>query len=348
MSTTEVYRQVALKSIQDYGSLDVMCYAWQTAHLDTCYASWIPRWDLTYWHKNTSILPFLYNATQGALPKLKSAVNENALILQGFSFGTITDIGSVLRFGATGIGATNFDDRDSVYENLMTMSRILTVDRWQNESVRRDEAVGRAGINLQQHFADFSAYLLPLLEAEQRDCHITIEWIVCDLCKEHIARPRRTESTLPEIYHCFVCDNDDFDICSSCYESGGRCKDLGHSLDNRKPMCFWCPYTDEIVSRLTESAIGGDASRFINNSIGACCHNMFLRTSEGWRGVGSARIRADDTLAVLFGSPVPLILRQHGTYYRLAGNCYIHGLMDGEAIEMWENGEIEATDFEIR
>jgi hypothetical protein len=34
-STYEVYRDLALQSLQQYQSLEVLCYAWQSAHLVT-------------------------------------------------------------------------------------------------------------------------------------------------------------------------------------------------------------------------------------------------------------------------------------------------------------------------
>lgn len=42
-----------------------------------------------------------------------------------------------------------------------------------------------------------------------------------------------------------------------------------------------------------------------------------------------------------------MILRRHGSAYRLVSDCHIDGLMDGEVVDMWQNGELELKSFEI-
>jgi len=48
-----------------------------------------------------------------------------------------------------------------------------------------------------------------------------------------------------------------------------------------------------------------------------------------------------DVVAVLNGLSIPLILRKVETGYEVVGDCYIHGLMDGEAVAGdWEEHEL--------
>jgi hypothetical protein len=35
-------------------------------------------------------------------------------------------------------------------------------------------------------------------------------------------------------------------------------------------------------------------------------------------------------------------------YYKLVGECYVHGMMDSEAIKLQDEGDFEARVFEIR
>ena len=53
-------------------------------------------------------------------------------------------------------------------------------------------------------------------------------------------------------------------------------------------------------------------------------------------------------VAILFRLRVPFILRKHNSGYRLVGDCYIQGLIDGKAMAMLKNGELESEMFEIR
>ena len=47
-------------------------------------------------------------------------------------------------------------------------------------------------------------------------------------------------------------------------------------------------------------------------------------------------IQRDDLICVLFGAQIPFVLRPNGEYYTLMGPCYVHGVMDGEAMSMEE------------
>lgn len=73
----------------------------------------------------------------------------------------------------------------------------------------------------------------------------------------------------------------------------------------------------------------------------------FFITQGGFLGIGPPQILQGDEVFVLFGGNVPYVLRSsndafdfafaHGTkmlpYYTLIGDCYVHGVMDGEVID---------------
>ena len=54
---------------------------------------------------------------------------------------------------------------------------------------------------------------------------------------------------------------------------------------------------------------------------------------KGHVGLGPSVMREHDLVCVLFGCMVPFILRKHGDRYRFDGECYVHGIMKGEAIQ---------------
>ncbi|PMD55579.1 HET-domain-containing protein [Hyaloscypha bicolor E] len=62
-------------------------------------------------------------------------------------------------------------------------------------------------------------------------------------------------------------------------------------------------------------------------------------TKKGYIGMGPTGVRIGDTVAVLEGGVTPFILRKYGYMYRLVGESYVHGIMDGEVLEMAERGE---------
>jgi hypothetical protein len=52
-------------------------------------------------------------------------------------------------------------------------------------------------------------------------------------------------------------------------------------------------------------------------------------------GTGPSGLRTGDVVCVLYGDDVPFILRpETGGHYTLIGECYVNGIMHGEALEM--------------
>ncbi|TVY17426.1 Heterokaryon incompatibility protein 6, OR allele [Lachnellula arida] len=70
---------------------------------------------------------------------------------------------------------------------------------------------------------------------------------------------------------------------------------------------------------------------------------FFLMNSKGrdgkaLYGLGPHTAVSGDIVCILFGCSVPVLLRKanltHGEFYTLVGECYVHGMMDGEALTM--------------
>lgn len=70
MSTSEVYREVALRSIQQSNTLEVLCYVSLTEVHAAEHPSWVPRWDVATQAFTYSLPTFLFNASAGIIPKL--------------------------------------------------------------------------------------------------------------------------------------------------------------------------------------------------------------------------------------------------------------------------------------
>lgn len=59
---------------------------------------------------------------------------------------------------------------------------------------------------------------------------------------------------------------------------------------------------------------------------------------NGYLGLGPQHAQTGDIVAVVDGSPVPIVLRPiEDGFYQLVGESYMHGIMDGEAVG---NGDI--------
>ncbi|PMD42916.1 hypothetical protein L207DRAFT_377234, partial [Hyaloscypha variabilis F] len=69
--------------------------------------------------------------------------------------------------------------------------------------------------------------------------------------------------------------------------------------------------------------------------------SKLFRTTKHYLGLGPQILKAGDVIAVIFGAKVPFILRPEGDHYLLLGDCYIHGIMQGEAVEEWVSANPE-------
>jgi hypothetical protein len=60
-------------------------------------------------------------------------------------------------------------------------------------------------------------------------------------------------------------------------------------------------------------------------------------------------MREGDVVVIFLGGQLPYVLRPAGIsgYYRVVGDCYIYNLVHGEAMDMWESGEIALEDIEL-
>jgi hypothetical protein len=76
----------------------------------------------------------------------------------------------------------------------------------------------------------------------------------------------------------------------------------------------------------------------------------FILTEKGYFGLVSHAVRNGDAVVVLVGSELPFTLRPLSTKgeYRLAGDAYIHGVMNGEIMESMKAKSVALETFTIR
>ena len=61
----------------------------------------------------------------------------------------------------------------------------------------------------------------------------------------------------------------------------------------------------------------------------------FCVTQDGYMGLVPTRAAMGDNICVFLGGAVPFVMRKtDNRHYFLVGECYLHGLMDGKALEM--------------
>jgi hypothetical protein len=67
--------------------------------------------------------------------------------------------------------------------------------------------------------------------------------------------------------------------------------------------------------------------------MGASMHRRLFRTTKGYIGLSPRLARKGDCIGLFKGGMVPFVIRPEGSRWQLVGDCYVHGIMKGEAFE---------------
>jgi hypothetical protein len=77
----------------------------------------------------------------------------------------------------------------------------------------------------------------------------------------------------------------------------------------------------------------GDWKRLLRTFEASTRNRKFFTTREGRFGIGPHIMRTGDVCCILYGATVPFIIRPvEGFRYKVLGECYIEGVMDGEVV----------------
>jgi len=80
---------------------------------------------------------------------------------------------------------------------------------------------------------------------------------------------------------------------------------------------------------------------------GASSNRIFARTKKGYFVLGPNVMKQGDVVCVLFGGKMPFVLRPWEHYFLLVGECYVHGFMKGEAIDLLERKDLAEEVFHL-
>jgi hypothetical protein len=110
---------------------------------------------------------------------------------------------------------------------------------------------------------------------------------------------------------------------------------------------------DVSIAQLSVRSCPSMAINFLTRVRNVIWNRKFLRTStedgEGLYGLAPSKAEIGDTICVLYGCSVPVVLRRHPKNklaWELVGECFVYGMMDGEAMESEMSGHPQ--EFELR
>ncbi|KAK4694488.1 hypothetical protein P7C71_g3112, partial [Lecanoromycetidae sp. Uapishka_2] len=95
---------------------------------------------------------------------------------------------------------------------------------------------------------------------------------------------------------------------------------------------------EEFSQWLIESKISIARTEILDALYRACFDRHFFVTDNGYAGLGPTELQAGDSVYVLAGGPMLYILRpvpgaSRPRTFTLIGDCYVQGVMDGEAVK---------------
>ena len=73
---------------------------------------------------------------------------------------------------------------------------------------------------------------------------------------------------------------------------------------------------------------------------------MFL-TDDGYLGFGAPPLLGSE-LWLLFGGRTLYTLHRIKDYYMYMGECFVHGFMNGEGMELWKAGKLQSEWVDLR
>jgi hypothetical protein len=104
------------------------------------------------------------------------------------------------------------------------------------------------------------------------------------------------------------------------------------------------------TGRAPNELLGGDAAYWsiMHSALitSVRCRRIFS-TEDGYIGLAPSTALKGDLVCVLLGCSVPVVLREEGDHYIFIGECYTHGIMDGEAIDGAAANGFGVESFEI-
>lgn len=74
--------------------------------------------------------------------------------------------------------------------------------------------------------------------------------------------------------------------------------------------------------------------------------SMFLDMG-GRVGIVFSGLRKGNQVVVMYGSGTPSVFRSCRNQWLFVGDCHVDGLMQGERITRWQEGELEEQMFQI-
>ncbi|KAK0510158.1 hypothetical protein JMJ35_007552 [Cladonia borealis] len=132
------------------------------------------------------------------------------------------------------------------------------------------------------------------------------------------------------------------------------CQEQAKDRDYRVAENYKCD--PDLDTTAKPRATDAHVAEFVQRVQEVVLNRQLIKTVDGRLGLAPHLAKKRDLVCILFGCSVPIVLRPmqdpetHERFFEIIGECYIHGIMEGEALELAKSGDdsISQEEFEIR
>ena len=299
----QVYKSLTLAYIAHYKNLDILVQASSRRKLRDL-PSWTPDWSvdqrISRLNRSHSHSGFFHAAGNTSATIIPSP-DDNILICEGFQVDTLDGLGDSLTKRTAETECLNPKNKTTMYGDASAICSAL----WR--SLLSDITF------LQSSFERAPASMGPLFVKKCRDYENVF------LNEDHpIYRPDKPLHPDYSIFEVWYRENRSFEVAG-------------------KPIWEWVlgqPEPEQLHHG--DSSLDASFERTMRKKLYG---RRLMTTQTGYIGLAPIASRRLDKVCILFGCSTPVILRPLGDgHFKFIGECYVHGLMEGEAMAMAGDG----------
>jgi hypothetical protein len=336
-SVEDVYTQFVINFIQSYDNLDIICFAqiFKDSAAASSLPSWVPDWRVK---RMPPVTPLMVSQSSGehignlrplhAVQYSVSYCASGSLLPQ-----VVVQNGNELQ--CKGIKIDVIDGLSACFLNERTEGRLAPM--LQSTSIKN------TSLNTFGSFCRSRDDAFGLL-------HHICRTLVLDRQDRYLSHPAPIQSFL--LQFCSFCSaaiSDPSGVSwkfSQWFEENKHFKLQGLSLENLATEIY-PNISSSPVDLFDTSNWESFLARFGDSTMKMS--RRLMTTNTGLIGMAPLEAEHGDTICVLFGCSVPVILRKSNSSseYQLIGECYVDGYMTGKAAEHFEKESNSAETFTI-
>jgi hypothetical protein len=168
-------------------------------------------------------------------------------------------------------------------------------------------------------FVDYIASNYPIVQAEDFSFAVQKNWRPLNSTDEY-----PTGETVDNAFLCTL-------VADAEWHSDSTAAHRGYSAD-----LSVLDVLGDLGGMSSNGAESLERNKLLFSILCATTFHRFIQTEKGYMGLAPAAAAVGDKICVLFGGQVLYVLRQNKDVetHEFIGECYVHGLMDGQAMDM--------------